>query len=124
MLPPASRNRPARCNDGGIERFLSGGLFQIRRLVSERRARRSRVASAYHDVASGPYVYRAEYVPPGKPSQATQFRSETPLEPGQWLTVEGAFLVVERIVSGKRGDPYAGIAISHDPEHCPGDTWH
>ena len=62
-------------------------------------------------MASGPYFYRVEYLPPGKRSQTTQPQSETPLEPGQWLTVEGAFLVVERILPGKRGDPYDGIAL-------------
>lgn len=62
-------------------------------------------------MASGPYVYRVEYVLPGKRSHTAQYQSETPLEPGQWLTVEGAFLVVERIIPGKRGDPYDGLAL-------------
>ena len=52
-----------------------------------------------------------EYVLPGRPSRATTFQGETPLEPGQWLTVEGAYLVVDRVIPGKRGDPYDGLAL-------------
>ena len=58
----------------------------------------------------GPYVYRVEYVLPGRVSRTT-FRSETQLENGQWLSVDGVALVVERIIAGKRGDPYDGVAL-------------
>jgi hypothetical protein len=59
----------------------------------------------------GPYVYRVEYVAPGRTSVTTTFRTEMQLEAGQWVTVDGVYLVVERIVSGKRGDPYDGLAL-------------
>ena len=58
-----------------------------------------------------PHVYRVEYAPPGQRSVVKTFKSETRLERGQWIAVEGAFLVVERVVPGKRGDPYDGIAL-------------
>ena len=32
-------------------------------------------------------------------------------EDGQWITVDGSHLVVERVVPAKRGDPYDGIAL-------------
>lgn len=62
-------------------------------------------------VARGPYVYSVQYVLPGRASHTTSFRSETPLETGQWLTVDGVYLVVERIVTSKRGDPYDAVAL-------------
>jgi hypothetical protein len=55
----------------------------------------------------GPYVYRVQYVSAGR-SNTTTVRSELPLEAGQWITVDGVFLVVERIVMAKRGD---GLAL-------------
>ena len=62
-------------------------------------------------VPTGPYVYRVEYVLPGRSSHTTTSQSETQFEVGQWLIVDGVYLVVERIVSGKRGDPYDGLAL-------------
>jgi hypothetical protein len=62
-------------------------------------------------VARGPYVYRVQYVRPGRSSQTTTYRSEIPLEDGQWITVDGVHLVVERVVPAKRGDPYDGLAL-------------
>ena len=62
-------------------------------------------------VERGPYVYRVQYVLPGRPSQTSAYRSETPLGAGQWISVDGAYLVVERIVAGKRGDTYDGLAL-------------
>jgi hypothetical protein len=62
-------------------------------------------------VVRGPYVYRVQYVRPGRSSQTTTYRSEIPLEDGQWITVDGSHLVVERVVPAKRGDPYDGLAL-------------
>jgi len=61
-------------------------------------------------VAVGSYLYRVEYVLPGRVSRTT-YRSETQLETGQWLSVDGVALVVERILAGRRGDPYDGVAL-------------
>jgi len=59
---------------------------------------------------SGPYVYRLQYVAAGR-STTTTLQSEMPLEAGQWVTVDGVYLVVERIVMAKRGDPFDGLAL-------------
>jgi len=40
-------------------------------------------------VAEGQYEYRVQYLLPGRPSRTTTFQSDTPLEAGQWLTVDG-----------------------------------
>ena len=56
-------------------------------------------------------MYRVEYAVPNRASHTSTFESETQLEAGQWITVDGVYLVVERIVSGKRGDPYDGLAL-------------
>ena len=55
-------------------------------------------------------MYRVQYVRQGRSSQTT-YRSETPLEDGQWINADDAHLVVERIVRAKRGDPYDGLAL-------------
>jgi hypothetical protein len=52
-------------------------------------------------VARGPYVYRVQYVRPGRSSQTTTYRCEVPLEDGEWITVDGVHLVVERVVPAK-----------------------
>lgn len=57
-----------------------------------------------------PYAYRVQYVVSGR-SNTTTVQSEMPLEAGQWITVDGVFLVVERSVMAKRGDPYDGLAL-------------
>ena len=59
----------------------------------------------------GPYVYRVQYARPGQPSQTKTVRRETPLGVGEWVAVDGTYLVVERIVPGKRGDSYDGLAL-------------
>jgi len=56
-------------------------------------------------------VYRVSWVVPGRPSQTSIYESRTPLEVGHWISVNGAFLVVERVVPGKRGDAYDGVAL-------------
>jgi hypothetical protein len=55
-------------------------------------------------------VYRVEYAPPGQRSVVKTYQSETRLERGQWIAVEGTYLVVERVSAGKHGDAYVGIA--------------
>jgi hypothetical protein len=59
----------------------------------------------------GLLTYRVEYVSSGRRAITATYTCEQPLEVGQWIEVGGAYLVVERIVRGKRGDPYAGIAL-------------
>ena len=56
-------------------------------------------------------MFRVQYALPGRPSHTTTFRSEKPLVVGEWLTVDGAYLVVERVIPGKRGDPFDGLAL-------------
>ena len=56
-------------------------------------------------------IYRVEYVQVGKRAVTTEYRCEQPLEPGQWIEIGGIYLTVERVVPGKPGDPYAGIAL-------------
>ncbi len=56
-------------------------------------------------------MYRVQFVLPGEPSRTLRFESETSLEAGQWVTVDGIFLIVERVVAGKRGDPYDGLVL-------------
>ena len=57
-------------------------------------------------------TYKIQYVPPGKRVvTTTEYQCEQPLEPGKWLEVGGIYLTVERVVAGKPGDPYAGIAL-------------
>jgi hypothetical protein len=57
------------------------------------------------------HTYRIEYVPPGRRSIVKTHQSAVPLEQGMWLAVDGLYLIVERLVHGKRGDPYAGVAL-------------
>jgi hypothetical protein len=54
-------------------------------------------------------VYRVEYVAPGRVSNRTTFDSVMPLEAAQWITVDGVFLVVERIV--RANNPDDGLAL-------------
>jgi hypothetical protein len=56
-------------------------------------------------------VYRVEYSPLGQRAIVRTYKSDVPLARGQWIGVEGAFLIVERVVPAKRGDAYDGIAI-------------
>ena len=56
-------------------------------------------------------TYKVQYVPPGQPAVTTAYESERPFEAGQWIAVGATYLVVERVVRGKPGDPYAGIAL-------------
>lgn len=39
------------------------------------------------------------------------YTCDQPLQVGQWIEAGGVYLVVERIVRGKPGDPHAGIAL-------------
>jgi hypothetical protein len=57
------------------------------------------------------YVYRVQHLPPGRPLQTSTIQRETPLAVGEWVTVDGAYVVVERIVPGRRRDPYDGLAL-------------
>jgi hypothetical protein len=57
------------------------------------------------------HIYRIQYVPPGQRSIVTTHRTTIPLELGMWLAVDGLYLIVERLVHSKRGDPYAGVAL-------------
>ena len=57
-------------------------------------------------------TYRVEYSPPGQRTVRKTYQAATPLTPGCWIVVDGGvYLVVERIVRGKPGDPYAGVAL-------------
>jgi len=56
-------------------------------------------------------TYRVEYVSPGQRSVTTPYSCEEPLQPGQWIEVGGVYLVVERVIPGRRGDAFAGIAL-------------
>jgi hypothetical protein len=57
------------------------------------------------------HTYRIEYAPPGQRSIVRTHRTMVPLERGKWVIVDGTYLVVERLIPGKRGDPYTGIAL-------------
>jgi hypothetical protein len=39
------------------------------------------------------------------------YESDMPLEEGSWLAIDGVYLVVERLIAGKRGDPYVAVAL-------------
>jgi hypothetical protein len=56
-------------------------------------------------------TYRVEYRAPGRGTVTAAYESAQPLQPGQWIAVGAVYLVVERVVAGKRGDAYAGIAL-------------
>jgi hypothetical protein len=49
-------------------------------------------------------AYRLEYVIPGQRSRVIDYASAEPLKPGQRIYVEGAHLLVERVVQHKPGD--------------------
>jgi hypothetical protein len=55
--------------------------------------------------------YRVEYAPTGQRSVTTTYVCEQPLQVGQWIEADGVYLVVERLVRGKPGDPYAGVVL-------------
>jgi hypothetical protein len=56
-------------------------------------------------------TYRVEYTPPGQRSVTASYTCEEPLQPGQWIEVAGSYLVVERVLPGRRGDAHAGVAL-------------
>ena len=56
-------------------------------------------------------MYRVEYTLPGQLHQSQMLERDTPLEAGQWLTLGSMFLVVERVIPGRRGDPYDALLI-------------
>ena len=39
------------------------------------------------------------------------YHTTAPIERGHWISIEGVFLVVERIVPAKPRDPWNGIAL-------------
>ena len=55
--------------------------------------------------------YKVQYVPVGKHSVTVTYRCNQPLDPGKWIDVDGVYLIVERIVPPKPGDPHDGIAL-------------
>jgi hypothetical protein len=56
-------------------------------------------------------TYRVEYVPPGQRPVAASYVCVEPLEPGQWIEAAGVYLIVERVLRGKRGDANDGVAL-------------
>jgi len=57
------------------------------------------------------YTYRVQWSPPGKPTRNTRYVSRYPVEQGQWISVEGVFLAVERVIPPKRGDGHDGLVL-------------
>ena len=56
-------------------------------------------------------TYRVQYAPAGKATVTTTYKCNQPLEAGQWLDIDGIYVVVERVVRGKPGDAYAGVVL-------------
>jgi hypothetical protein len=55
--------------------------------------------------------YTVDYVGPGRRSVVTALWRREPLEPGQWISVDGVHLIVERVKPAKSGDPNTGTAF-------------
>jgi hypothetical protein len=55
--------------------------------------------------------YKIEYRAPGGSSVTALYQADRPLQVGQWISLNGVYLAVERIVKAKPGDSYAGIAL-------------
>ena len=56
-------------------------------------------------------TYRVEYVPPGQRSVVASYSCPEPLQPGQWIEVAGVYLIVERVLRARRGDPNDGVVL-------------
>ena len=56
-------------------------------------------------------IYKVEYRGQSAGLSSGTYRCEDRLQPDQWVDLKGVYLVVERIVPAKPGDPYDGILI-------------
>lgn len=64
-----------------------------------------------HSTTRMSHTYRIQYAPPGQRAIVKIHRTKVPLERGKWVVIDGTYLVVERLVPGKRGDAYTGVAL-------------
>ena len=81
-------------------------------LSSARRLERDDGPVAYDSLCDEGAIRVPRAVRAGRTGVAVDtYRCEIPLEDGQWITVDGANLVVERVVPAKRGEPYDGLAL-------------
>jgi len=62
-------------------------------------------------VATGVLNHQVHYAPVGQRTVTAEYTCEQPLQTGQWIEVGSVYLIVERVVAGKRGDRYHGIAL-------------